>query len=262
MENAETQIAPAYFVLGDDDYRVLGPADFGSPGLRAVEVIGPFVDIQAAGPMVMVHDAEIEPHMGIGHHPHRYNERLFYIMEGQLDHDDSRNGIQGHVDEGDVALFTEGWRGMVHSEWNNGDKPTHAYILVYATDPMPDETAFTALRANDVPEYDEGDGVRTKELVGPRSPLVLNGDVRLFTDSTVAAGAALTVALADGEGGLVSIQEGRVVLDGQPIVLGQTVVLPPASGARTIAIDAREPARVLRAVYGPGLGFVRGKRRL
>lgn len=251
-----------YRVLTDNDYRVLGPMDFGADGLIAIESIGPFVRTQAVGPLVMVHDAQIEAHRGIGHHPHKYNERLFYIMEGQLDHDDSRNSIQGHMDEGDVGLFTEGWRGMVHSEWNNGDAPAHAYILVYATDPMPDVTAFTRLRAPDAPVYDEGAGVRTKELVGARSSLEVNGDLRLFTDSTLTAGSALTVALGDGEGGLVSVQEGAVTLDGTSIEHGATIVLPPDDAARGIVLTAETPARLLRAVFGTGLGYVVGKPRL
>jgi hypothetical protein len=39
-----------YVVLGPEDHVVLGEADFGMPGLTAVEAIGPFVDIRASGP--------------------------------------------------------------------------------------------------------------------------------------------------------------------------------------------------------------------
>src|SRR5204862_3535346 len=133
-------------------------------GLTAVESIGPFVGIQATGPLITVHDSVIDAGLGIGHHPHRYNERLFYIEQGQLDHDDALNGITGHMDTGDVGEFTEGRRGMVHSEWNHGDVGARAYILVYTTDPIPEDTAFTALRDEDAPRYDEGSGVWTKEL--------------------------------------------------------------------------------------------------
>ena len=122
-----------YLVLGLGDHVVLGESDFGMPGLTAVEAIGPFVEIQASGPLITVHDSIIDAGLGIGHHPHRYNERLFYIEEGELDHDDALNGITGHMDTGDVGQFTEGQRGMIHSEWNHGDVDTRAYILVYST---------------------------------------------------------------------------------------------------------------------------------
>jgi redox-sensitive bicupin YhaK (pirin superfamily) len=247
----------SYLILTEADYRVLGPNDFGGPGLQAIESIGPFVRIQASGPLITVHDATVEPHLGIGHHPHRYNERLFYIMAGELDHDDALNHIHGHMGPGDVGLFTEGRRGMLHSEWNHGDTPTRAYILVYSTDPIPEQASFTVLHDSEAPRYEEGDGVRTKELVGPRSGLRVHGDVRLVTDSTLEGGAGLTVALSDGEGGLLSIRDGRVRLDGREIDGGATVVIPPADGERSLSVEAVGAARVIRVVHGPGHGFIR-----
>lgn len=246
-----------YIILTDKDYRVLGLQDFGAPGLKAIEVLGPYVDIQASGPLITIHDSTVEAQLGIGHHPHRYNERLFYIMAGELDHDDALNHIQGHMGPGDVGLFTEGRRGMLHSEWNNGHVPTRAYILVYTTDPIPEQTSFTVLHDEDAPRYEEGDGVQTKELVGSRSRLQVNGDLRLFTDSILKDGSALTVTLGDEEGGLMSIQEGQVKLDGRIISHGATILLPPAEGERRLTVQAVGSARILRAVHGPGHGFVR-----
>jgi hypothetical protein len=52
--------------------------------------------VQASGPLITVHDSVVEAGLGIGHHPHRYNERLFFIERGELDHDDALNGITGH----------------------------------------------------------------------------------------------------------------------------------------------------------------------
>jgi redox-sensitive bicupin YhaK (pirin superfamily) len=250
-----------YMVLRPDEHVTLGEQDFGMPGLTAVESIGPFVGIQASGPLVTVHDSVIDAGLGIGHHPHRYNERLFYIEQGELDHDDALNHITGHMDTGDVGQFTEGRRGMMHSEWNHGDRDTCAYILVYSTDPVPEKAAFTALRDSDAPRYEEGPGVRTKELVGPGSPLEVNGDIRLFTDSALEPGAVLTIQTGPGEGGLASVREGSVSLeeDGQGLALGSTLILPPSTAARTIRLRADGPARVIRVVHGPGHGFVRGE---
>lgn len=253
--DGELSITP-YLVLTDQDYRVLGPQDFGAPGLRAIESIGPFVNIQAVGPLITVHDSVIEPGKGIGHHPHRMNERLFYILAGELDHDDALNGIRGHMSTGDVGLFTEGRRGMLHSEWNHGDTEAHAYILVYVTDPVPEETAFTVFPDGDAPRYQEGEGVHTKELVGPSSWLRVHGDIRLFTDSTLETGRSLSLMLDEGEGGLLSIRTGQVRLDEHVIDQGSTVLAPPARGKRQLIIEAASPARVLRVVYGPGYGLL------
>jgi redox-sensitive bicupin YhaK (pirin superfamily) len=247
-----------YVVLLPEDHAVLGEQDFGMAGLKAIEAIGPFVPIQASGPLITVHDSTVDAGMGIGHHPHRYNERLFYIEQGQLDHDDALNHITGHMGTGDLGQFTEGRRGMVHSEWNHGDVDTLAYILVYTTDPIPAETAFHALRDADAPRYEEGAGVRTKELVGPRSPLRVNGDIRLFTDSRLEPAATLTLELGAGEGGLASVREGGVRIDDRDdLAPGGTLVAPPADESRIVRLRAQEPSRLVRVVHGPGHGLVR-----
>ena len=251
---------PGYVVFEPEEHAVLGEKDFGMPGLTAIESIGPFVDIQASGPLITVHDSTVEAGLGIGHHPHRFNERLFYIEQGELDHDDAANGIKGHMATGDVGLFTEGRRGMLHSEWNHGDVDTRAYILVYSTDPIPPHAAFHVLQDADAPRYREGVGVQTKELVGSRSPLRVNGDIRLFADSTLEAGATLELAAGASEGGLLSVREGGLEIegDGRKLTPGATVLLPPDGEPRRVGLRALEPSRVIRVVHGGGHGFVRG----
>jgi redox-sensitive bicupin YhaK (pirin superfamily) len=245
-----------FLILSPEDHVVLGESDFGMPGLVAAESIGPFTGIQASGPLITVHDSVIDAGLGIGHHPHRYNERLFYIEEGQLDHDDALNRITGHMDTGDVGQFTEGIRGMLHSEWNHGDVDTRAYILVYTTDPIPERTAFNALRDSEAPRIDEGPGVTTKVLVGPGSPLRVNGDIRRFSDSKLDPGAVVRLEAAQGEGGVASVREGEVQLDGELLPPGSTVIVPPADRPREVELRARGPGRLIRVVHGSGHGFV------
>jgi redox-sensitive bicupin YhaK (pirin superfamily) len=244
-----------YLVLSREDYVVLGPSDFGSPGLEAIEVLGPYVQVKALGPLITVHDSTVEAGFGVGHHPHRYNERIFYIMTGQLHHSDTLNNITGHMETGDVGLFTGGIRGMVHSEWNNGETDCHAFILVYATDPIPEKTSFGVLKDGEAPRYEEGEGVKTKELVGPLSGLRINGDVRLFTDSSLDDGSHLEVRLGREEAGLVSVQEGAAVLEHDEVPAGGNVLFPPVEEERVFRFRARGPARLLRVVTGPGFGF-------
>jgi redox-sensitive bicupin YhaK (pirin superfamily) len=253
-----TAVDRGYLILAPEDHVVLGESDFGMAGLVAIESIGPFGRVQASGPLITVHDSVVEAGLGIGHHPHRFNERLFFIEQGELDHDDALNGITGHMDEGDVGQFTEGRRGMVHSEWNHGAVDTHAFILVYTTDPIPERTAFGLLKDAEAPRYEEPGGARTKELVGPRSPLSVNGDIRLFVESRLDPGGGLEVAIADGEGGLANVREGRVAIDGTPLLAGTTVIFPPGA-PRTALLHADEPSRIVRVVHGHGDGFITGE---
>jgi redox-sensitive bicupin YhaK (pirin superfamily) len=253
-----------YLILAPEDHAALGESEFGMPGLLAIESIGPFTEIEASGPLITVHDATVTARLGIGHHPHRYNERLFYIEQGELDHDDAANNIQGHIGTGDVGQFTEGQSGMLHSEWNNGDTDTRAYILIYSTDPIPESASFNVLRDSDAPRYDEGTGAHTKELVGPRSPLQVNGDIRSFADSRLDPAAELTLRLDANEGGLISIREGIVDLVADERILGSgvTIIAPPSAEPGTLLLRARQPSRIIRVVHGPGHGFLRGEPRL
>jgi redox-sensitive bicupin YhaK (pirin superfamily) len=256
MDTVTTERAEL-LVLGPEDYATLDADDFGVEGLVATEVIGPFVRLQAVGPLIMVHDGVFDPHRGIGHHPHRFNERLFYILEGAVDHDDALNGIQGHMGTGDLGRLTEGRRGMLHREWNHTDGRARAFILVYRTDPVPARASFAVLRDAEAARYEEGPGVETKEVVGPRVSFPLHGDLRLFTDSRLAPGAGPEVRLGRREGALLFPVEGTFELAGGVAVPpGLTVVVPPDGDGRGIRVTAREAGRILRAVFGPGLGLV------
>jgi redox-sensitive bicupin YhaK (pirin superfamily) len=242
-------------VLSRDDFTVLGEKEFGMPGIRATEVIGPFVRTQAVGPLMMLHEGVIDAHHGIGHHPHRTNERLFYMLAGALDHDDSLNGITGHMGLGDVGRLTEGRIGMFHKEWNNNDETARAFILVYGTDPMPERASFEALRDAEAPRYEEREGARTKELVGAWSPLRVHGDIRFFADTVLEPGSELEVRLGQGEGAVLAPIEGEVALDGRALTGDDRALLPPGE-ARSLAVRANARSRLLRVTFGPGHGFV------
>jgi redox-sensitive bicupin YhaK (pirin superfamily) len=246
-------------LLSPGDYAVLGASDFGAPGLQATEVIGPFVELQAVGPLITVHDSVIEANLGISHHPHRYNERLFYILEGSLSHDDALNSISGFMGTGDVARLTEGMSGMLHKEWNDTGERTHAFILVYETRPVPENASFAAVRDEEAPRYEEAPGVETKELVGPRSGLVVNGDIRFFADSSFRTGAELSLAMEAGEGALLYPLAGEFNTgDGSALTPGHTLILPPSEAARTLRVSAQTEARLLRTVFGLGRGVRSG----
>ena len=243
-----------------DDYHVIGPDDFGAPGLWARESIGPFTDIQAFGTLVTVHDSRFDPGKGIGHHPHRGMERLFYIIEGGVDHDDSFNDIQGHMGTGDLGILTEGQRGMVHSEWNSEeDVGTRAYILVYPTDPTPPTAAFDAIRDDETERTEPVPGVATKRIVDGGSDR-LHGDLRVLADSELDEGAELAVEVSQDEVALLFVVDGEVevVLDderAEAVGTDHTVLVPPADGDRTMRVDARTSSRVLHVITAEGFGL-------
>lgn len=249
-------------VISADRFHRLGPEEFGMPGLIAVESVGPYVELMQLGPFITIHDSIIEKGLGIGHHPHRFNERLFYILSGQIKHDDAMNGITGEMTEGDLGRLTEGERGMLHQEWNGRtDVDAHAFILVYSieTDPPIERAAFDALRADERVRVSEGEGVETLHLIGGRSTYsVSNPRVTALFDTTLTDGAAFEHQMAPHEGlilypisGAVRVPETDAVLRGATQMRAEgpdaMAVAWSSDGPRRMRVEAAEaPARVLR----------------
>lgn len=257
-------------VLRATGFHRLTEAEFGMPGLVAIESVGPFVRLARVGPFITIHDSFLAPGLGIGHHPHRGNERLFYILSGEIRHDDALNGITGVMGEGDLARLTEGERGMLHREWNGRDDlATHAFILVYTPDvepPIP-LAAFAAHRAGEMPRVTEADGVETLHVLGGDSGFRANHSriVSLF-DSTFAANSSLEARMGPNEGLILYPLEGRLSLqappDGEASLPATSTDHPEGPDAmalvwsdpagRTLRISTEGgPARVLR------IGFMR-----
>jgi redox-sensitive bicupin YhaK (pirin superfamily) len=257
-------------VISDRAIYRLTEREFGMPGLVAIESIGPFVDHVAVGPFLTIHDSTLAPGLGIGHHPHRGNERLFYILRGEIQHDDALNGITGVMGEGDLARLTEGRRGMVHREWNGRDDvTTHAFILVYTPDAEPpiEHASFDALRAADAPRVAEAPGVETVELIGGGSTFRASSTaITHFFDSTLQGAATLEVPVPAGRGVLLYPLAGALRLDAGPDgtvdLPGRSQRHPEGPGALAVAFAGDGPRTLaLRAVDGPArvlrIGFER-----
>jgi redox-sensitive bicupin YhaK (pirin superfamily) len=264
---ADIQLDTDLTVAGSGHFFRVGEAQFGVHGLIAIESVGPYVPIQHLGPFLMIHDGYFQPGFGIGHHPHRTNERLFYILSGQVEHDDALNHIRGTMEEGDLGRLTEGVRGMYHQEWNGAEQVTRAFILVYHPDthpPIP-VAEFALLKAADRAPIDEGGGVETLELIGPSSAFTVNhSGLRRYTDSSLTDGATLEVTLAPNRGMIMYPVDGRIRVarrDGDEIVLdaeesvhpegpGNLAIAWSDNNERRLSLDVIEgPARLLRVEF-------------
>jgi redox-sensitive bicupin YhaK (pirin superfamily) len=246
-----------HIVLKPEDHYTLGGKEFGMEGLIAIESVGPFTDVLAIGPLITVHDSVIYAGQGIGHHPHRWNERLFYLEKGTFDHDDMLNDVQGHVTDGGMARFTEGQRGMIHKEWNNGNEDTEIFILVATTDPVPQDMKSEILERKDMPVVEEAPGVRVRYMVGGGAPLKIYSDIRTFSDTEMNRHSHIDWEIPADEGGLLSVREGSVSANSDELGKKWTLLLPPPKTPRTVALKAHAKARIIRATFGWGEGLVR-----
>jgi redox-sensitive bicupin YhaK (pirin superfamily) len=260
------QQAPELTVIGADQFYRVGEAEFGTPGLVAIESAGPFVRVKQIGPFVTIHDSVFDPGFGIGHHPHRYHERLFYILEGRVEHDDALNGIRGAMDTLDLGRLTEGVRGMYHQEWNGASpgQRSRAFILVYRPDAVPEIpiASFEVLRAADRPRYADGDA-ETTELIGWQSGFQVNlSTFRRYLDTSLPAGGSFDEVLADDEAAYFHPLAGALRLtgdDGRSLGELSAEGSPFAEGPGSVGVVAGPgqirfkasgtDARVLRAAY-------------
>lgn len=243
-------------ILKPEDHYQVGEKEFGTDGLIAIESVGPFTSIQHVGPIITIHDSLIKAGQGIGHHPHRHNERLFYLERGTFDHDDALNDVQGHIEEGDMARFTEGMQGMIHKEWNNGDVDAEIYIIVAITRPVPENMHFDVLKHKNMPVTHEPKGTKTTWMVGGSAPLPIYSDIRTFTDTSIEPEVEFDWEIPANEGAILSVREGTTTVDSKPLKRKSTVVFPPQEEPRKIALKSTSPSRIIRVTFGEGLGLL------
>lgn len=76
------------------------------------------------GALRVFNDDVVQPGQGFGTHPHRDMEILTYVLEGELEHEDSLGNV-GIVRPGAVQYLSAG-TGIAHSEYNHSsEKPVH-----------------------------------------------------------------------------------------------------------------------------------------
>lgn len=234
-------------------------ADFGADGLSAHEAVGPMTDVRAVGPVLALHDATMEPGAGIGHHPHQRNERLFYVLSGALHHSDALSGREADARAGDLAVFTEGRRGMIHAESNPSADTGRQWILVVAPDEVPDRPRIQIIGADDAGRERQGEGTSLKVLVGGGSSAEPAADVRLLGDLRVRDDAVWRRRLAPDEAVIVQPIRGRALVMGEQLDTDDVIVVGPDDPDRDLVVTGDGvPTRALVAVTGPGYGLAIG----
>ena len=79
------------------------------------------------GPLRVLNEDRIAPGSGFPMHSHNDMEIITIMLDGELRHRDSM-GHEKSIYPGEVQAMTAG-SGIVHSEWNPGDKPAHLFQM-------------------------------------------------------------------------------------------------------------------------------------
>ncbi len=232
---------------------------------RGLEQLDPFLLIDELGPI----DYAPGEALGAPDHPHRGFETVSYILEGELEHEDSA-GHRGLLRAGDVQWMTAG-AGIVHSEMparrlqQEGGRVHGFQIWVN----LPARLKMTRPRYQEVPaariptatsedglatvRVIAGEALGAKAVIGTHTPVV-------YQDWSLRAGADVTLAIPADHRVLAYVfqgeahlgEAGEAVRDGQLAVLGEgdAVRLRSDSGARLLVLGG-VPLGEPVARYGP-----------
>jgi redox-sensitive bicupin YhaK (pirin superfamily) len=229
-------------------------------GLRHAD---PFLLLDEMGP-VTYRPGEA---LGAPDHPHRGFETVTYVLEGELEHEDSA-GHKGSLRAGDVQWMTAG-RGIVHAEMpsralQEQGGTVHGFqiwVNLPARDKMMPPRYQEIPRAR-IPEAATADGrarvrVVAGEALGQKAVIETRTPIS-YLHWSFEPGAQVDVPLPADHAAYVYVFAGALRVDGQAVRDGQLALLGDGDVVR-LAADERAEALVLSGVplretvvqYGP-----------
>ena len=241
---------------------------FPSYGLTVVD---PFLLIDEMGPV----DYAPGEAVGAPDHPHRGFETVTYVLEGEMEHEDSA-GHRGSLRAGDVQWMTAG-AGIIHSEEpspamrEKGGRVHGFQIWVNLPARLKmTRPRYQELAAAKIPVAETADGrarvrVIAGEALGVRAAIDTHTPIT-YQDWTVAEGADLTLPLPREQHALIYVFEGNVrlgnggnepagglVTDGQMAILadGDAVRFRGVAGGGRFLLLSGVPLGEPVARYGP-----------
>jgi redox-sensitive bicupin YhaK (pirin superfamily) len=163
----------------------------------------------------VINEDRVSAGRGFGAHPHNDMEIITYIIDGELSHRDS-TGTEATIRQNDVQRMSAG-TGVVHSEYNNSDKPVHLLQIWI----MPE--------ANDLPPSYEDRTFKREEkqnqlrLIASRDGR--GGSTKINQDASVYAslldsGKSLALDLPAGRHAWVQLISGELEINGARLKAG------------------------------------------
>ena len=217
---------------------------FPSAGFRHAD---PFLLLDEMGPV------EYGPGEAIGapDHPHRGFETVTYVLEGEMEHEDSA-GHRGRLGAGDVQWMTAG-RGIVHSEMpsramrQRGGRMHGFQIWVN----LPARYKLTAPRYQEIPHAAipeaatpdgravvhviAGEALGAKAVIETRTPIG-------YLHWIFSPGASVDVPVPADHAAYVYVFDGAVRVGGREVKDGQLAIL---SDGNRVQLEASERAQAL-----------------
>jgi quercetin 2,3-dioxygenase len=218
---------------------------------EALPQVDPFLLLDEMGPV----DYAPGEAVGAPDHPHRGFETVTYLLDGEMEHEDSA-GHAGALGPGDVQWMTAG-SGVVHSEMpsrkvrEKGGR-VHGF-QVWVNLPKRDklmERRYQEIPAARIPVGRSEDGlaevrVVAGEALGARAVIETRTPI-YFQDWTLRPGAKVSLPLPSEHQASAYVFSGEASVGGVPVAEGQLALLGPGDAVELGApADAKTPARLL-----------------
>lgn len=223
----------------------------------------PFLMLDEMGPVTYAPGQAV----GAPDHPHRGFETVSYILEGEVEHEDSA-GHRGKLGAGDVQWMTAG-RGIVHSEMPSRRMQQQGgrmhgfqiWVNLPARDKMMEPRYQEIPRAR-IPEASTPDGLATVRVVAGEAlgvAAVIETRTPIgYHHWLLREGASVTVPLPRDHAVYLYVFRGTMQVSGNEVQAGQLAVLGDGENVRLEATQEGEalllhgaPLRESVVQYGP-----------
>jgi quercetin 2,3-dioxygenase len=187
------------------------------------------------GVLKVMNDDLVQPHRGFGSHPHGDMEIITYIVHGELTHEDSIGTVES-LGRGSIQFMTAG-TGIVHSEFNHGDKPlrfVQTWINPRGRGLKPNYgscTGSTEGRKNKLQHL-----VSDSENKGAETPVKIAQDVDAYS-SELDLGAMVLHELPKGRQAYLLCLEGKIKVNGKELNCADACEI---TGGGNIEIEATQ----------------------
>jgi redox-sensitive bicupin YhaK (pirin superfamily) len=229
-----------------------------------LNMVDPFLLVDEMGPV------DYAPGQAVGapDHPHRGFETVTYVLEGEMQHEDSA-GHRGALGPGDVQWMTAG-AGIVHAEMpsariqEQGGRVHGFQVWVNLPARLKmSRPRYQEVSAARIPEGRSEDGrARVKviagEALGARAVIDTHTPI-IYQDWTLEDGADLITSVDSQQNGLAYVFQGAALVGETVVKAGQLAVLGPGDVIRLRSQSAQARLLLLAGVpvaepvarYGP-----------
>lgn len=193
------------------------------------------------GSLRVLNEDRVHPGRGFDTHGHQNMEIISYIIEGAMEHKDSRHDTASVIRPTEVQRMTAG-TGIRHSEYNHSDTDPVRFLQIWI---LPERQGLAPGYEQKAFPQNEKNGRLC--LVGSRDGR--NGSITIHQDLDLYAtllndDQAVTYQLAAGRKCWVQIVRGTVKLNGQQLYSGDGVAIED-SNALTVSLTDGSNAEVL-----------------